>query len=106
MSSNTPKISTKFLRGIQKHLDGVWILEFPYTLNTLKTLQFDQFYHEHYYYWLVTPLVKLFKQYGLKIIHAQQTAIHGGSMLLWMTNKSPSAPDGAANSFVTAESVF
>ena len=96
----------KFLRGIQKYLDGVWILEFPYTLNTLKTLQFDQFYHEHYYYWLVTPLVKLFKQYGLKIIHAQETDIHGGSMLLWMTNKEASAPDGAANRFVAAESDF
>ena len=42
-----------FLKGIVKFLDGVWVLEFPYTLKTLDTLQFDQFYHEHYYYWLV-----------------------------------------------------
>lgn len=82
-----------FMRGIQKHLDGVWVLEFPYTYNTLSTLQFDQFYHEHYYYWLVTPLEKLFHQYGLKIIHISEQSIHGGSLRMWMTNKTPSAPE-------------
>jgi len=81
-----------FLRGIQKHLDGVWILEFPYALETILTGQFDQFYHEHYYYWLLSPLEKLLKQYGLKIIHALPVDIHGGTMRLWMTNKEPSAP--------------
>ena len=81
-----------FLRGIQKHLDGVWILEFPYALETILTGQFDQFYHEHYYYWLLSPLEKLFEQYGLKIIHALPMDIHGGTMRLWMTNKEPSAP--------------
>ena len=82
-----------FLRGIVKHLDGVWILEFPYTLTTLETLQFDQFYHEHYYYWLITPLEKLFKIYGLKIIHISEQKIHGGSLRIWSTNKTPSAPE-------------
>jgi len=82
-----------FMRGIQKHLDGLWILEFPYTYNTLSTLQFDQFYHEHYYYWLITPLEKLFRQYGLKIIHISEQSIHGGSLRMWMTNRNPSAPE-------------
>ena len=82
-----------FLRGIQKHLDGVWVLEFPYTYETLCTLQFDQFYHEHYYYWLVTPLEKLFHQYGLKIINIKRSEIHGGSLQMWMTNKSPSSSE-------------
>jgi len=81
-----------FLRGIAKHLDGVWVLEFPYTLTTLLTLQFDQFYHEHYYYWLITPLAKLFSEYGLRIVHIKETSIHGGSMRMWMTNKDISAP--------------
>lgn len=80
-----------FLRGIAKHLDGIWVLEFPYTLTTLSTLQFDQFYHEHYYYWLITPLQKLFAQYGLRIIHIAENSIHGGSMRLWMTNKDAAA---------------
>ena len=81
-----------FLKGIVKHLDGVWILEFPYTLNTIHTLQFDQFYHEHYYYWLLTPLENLFNQYGLKIIYLAENPIHGGSMRIWSTTKDISAP--------------
>ena len=82
-----------FMRGIQKHLDGLWILEFPYTYTTLSTLQFDQFYHEHYYYWLITPLEKLFHEYGLKIIHISEHSIHGGSLRMWMTNKNVSSPE-------------
>ena len=56
---HTKNIS-KFLEGIKSHLGGIWVLEFPYTLRTFQTLQFDQFYHEHYYYWLLTPLVRIF----------------------------------------------
>ena len=81
-----------FLRGIQKFLDGVWVLEFPYAAETIETEQFDQFYHEHYYYWLLTPLEGLFHQYGLRIIHYQKQDIHGGTMRLWMTNKEIGAP--------------
>jgi hypothetical protein len=81
-----------FMRGIVKFLDGVWVLEFPYTLETIVTGQFDQFYHEHYYYWLISPLEKLFEEYGLKILHYSFQSIHGGTMRLWMTNKDPSGP--------------
>ena len=81
-----------FMRGIVKFLDGVWVLEFPYTLETITTGQFDQFYHEHYYYWLISPLEKLFQQYGLRIIALIPQAIHGGTMRLWMTNKEIGAP--------------
>jgi ubiquinone/menaquinone biosynthesis C-methylase UbiE len=83
-----------FVRGVQRHLDtnGVWVLEFPYTLTTLLTLQFDQFYHEHYYYWLLTPLQKLFHEYGLKIVDISEQNIHGGTMRLWIAKESSSFP--------------
>lgn len=76
----------EFLAGIKKHLNGVWVLEFPYFLSTAETNQFDQFYHEHYFYWLVTPLVRLFKEYGLGIISITQHPIHGGTMRIVSTN--------------------
>ena len=77
----------RFLDGISKNLDGRWILEFPYFLETVKTNQFDQIYHEHVYYWLVTPLVKLFKEYGLKIIDISEQSIHGGSLRIVSSNR-------------------
>lgn len=81
-----------FLKGIVKFLDGVWLLEFPYTLKTIESLQFDQFYHEHFYYWLVTPLEKIFEKYNLKIIKMIQNESHGGSLRIWSTNKQLSSP--------------
>lgn len=81
-----------FLKGILKILNGVWILEFPYTLTTLETLQFDQFYHEHYYYWLLTPLEKIFNNYNLKILNVTHNNSHGGSLRVWSTNKELSSP--------------
>jgi hypothetical protein len=82
---HTPDVH-KFLGGIQEHLNGVWILEFPYTLRTLETNQFDQFYHEHYYYWLITPLRNLFSSYGLTIIDLVESTIHGGTMRIYSSN--------------------
>ena len=102
---HTPGVE-KFLAAIKKHLGGVWILEFPYTLRTFETLQFDQFYHEHYYYWMVTPLVKLFDEYGLRIINIEEQEIHGGTLRLWIANKSSSNPTGVEKEYLEEEKQF
>jgi hypothetical protein len=102
---HTPN-AAKFVEGIAEKLDGTWILEFPYTLRTLQTIQFDQFYHEHYYYWLVKPLKKLLSQFGLKIYHAEEVDIHGGSMRLWITNKKEYADTEAAEKFIKEEESY
>lgn len=76
-----------FLRSIKANLDGVWVLEFPYFLRTAQTNQFDQIYHEHYFYWLITPLAKLFSEYGLSIVSITEHPIHGGTIRVVSTNK-------------------
>ena len=60
--------------------DGIWCLEFPYWRHDLETNQYDQVYHEHIYYYLLTPLFKLFNDRGLKIIDVTKKSIHGGSL--------------------------
>ena len=77
----------KFLKGISNNLNGVWLLEFPYFLETVRTDQFDQIYHEHVFYWLLTPLYYLFKEYGLKIIDISIQDMHGGSMRIVSSNR-------------------
>jgi len=67
--------------------DGVWCLEFPYLIKTLETLQFDQIYHEHVYYYHVTALNNFFESFGLKIINTKEYPIHGGSMRLIISKK-------------------
>lgn len=95
----------KFLSGIVRHLDGVWILEFPYFLTSLKTGQFDQIYHEHYYYWLVTPLAKLFARHGLRIVSVRELDMHGGSLRIISTNK-PGPDDGVAMPWIEQEAGY
>jgi len=97
----------RFLDGISKNLDGRWILEFPYFLETVKTNQFDQIYHEHVYYWLVTPLVKLFKEYGLKIIDISEQSIHGGSLRIASSNRQEDQENqDVINNYLRLESEF
>lgn len=97
----------RFLGGINKNLDGRWVLEFPYFLETVKTNQFDQIYHEHIYYWLVTPLLKLFKEYGLKIIDISEQSIHGGSLRIVSSNrKEDQENQDIINNYSKLESEF
>ena len=77
----------KFLDGIRRHLDGLWILEFPYFLTSVETNQFDQIYHEHYYYWLVAPLVERFRRHGLTMVSVREVDMHGGSLRIVSTTK-------------------
>ena len=102
---HTPN-AERFIEGIAAKLDGTWILEFPYTLRTIQTLQFDQFYHEHYYYWMVKPLKKLLSKFGLNIYNAEEIDIHGGSMRLRITNKEGYADTKAAEKFIAEEEAY
>jgi hypothetical protein len=97
----------KFLNGIQKNLNGRWVLEFPYFLDTVKTNQFDQIYHEHVFYWLLTPLYPLFKKYGLKIIDISRQEIHGGSLRIVSSNIQTDVENiNLINSFLKEEEDF
>jgi 2-polyprenyl-3-methyl-5-hydroxy-6-metoxy-1,4-benzoquinol methylase len=97
----------KFLNGIRNNLNGIWILEFPYFLDTVKTNQFDQIYHEHVFYWLLTPLYPLLKEYGLKIIDLSIQDIHGGSMRIVSSNRPEHKENtDQINFFLEEESKF
>jgi trans-aconitate methyltransferase len=67
--------------------NGYWCLEFPYWINTMKTMQFDQIYHEHIYYYNVHPLNLLFSKTNLKIVEVSNQFIHGGSLRLIISKK-------------------
>jgi hypothetical protein len=70
------------------HDNGFWCLEFPYWLHTMSTMQFDQIYHEHIYYYNVQPLITLFEQVGLKVANVSKQYIHGGSLRLLVCKKN------------------
>lgn len=98
-----------FVKAVEISLsdNGVWVLEFPYWLNSMLTNQFDQIYHEHMYYHMVTPLDRLMKKHGLHIINVTAQEIHGGSLRLVMAKvNSQHTQDESVNQFISNEKMY
>jgi len=82
-----------FINGIKILIkgSGVFALEFPYLLNFVNKNEFDTTYHEHLSYFLVKPLIHLFKRHGMEIFDIEKFTIHGGCIRVYIkkeTNKS------------------
>ena len=63
---------------------GVAAIEVPYVKELIDNVEFDTIYHEHLCYFSLTALVCLFKRHGLDVVDVEQTAIHGGSLRLFV----------------------
>jgi len=77
--SNNP---VNFIRCVKKLLssDGIFVFEVPYWFETIKSLHFDQIYHEHVTYFTVKSARELLKVAGLEIVNVEVVNYHGGSL--------------------------
>jgi hypothetical protein len=77
-----------FVSGLRTLLkpDGWVILEFPYGVEMIEKVEFDTIYHEHVFYFTLTPLVPLLARHGLEVFHVERVAIHGGSLRLFASH--------------------
>lgn len=66
--------------------NGVFIIEFPYLVDTINNLSFGQVYHEHLSYFLITPLSKLAEECDMKIIDVEKFDIHDGTCRVVITH--------------------
>lgn len=66
--------------------NGVFIIEFPYLVDTLTNNSFGQIYHEHLSYFLITPLSQLCEEVDMKIIDVQKFDIHDGTARVVITH--------------------
>ncbi len=73
-----------FVRGIATVLkpDGEAVIEVPYVVELIERCEFDTIYHEHFSYFSVTSLSKLFARNGLTLNHIEHFPIHGGTLRL------------------------
>ena len=60
--------------------DGIFVVQTGYHPEQMKIRMFDYIYHEHFSYFTVEVLKKLFDACGLELIDAQKTAPKGGSV--------------------------
>ena len=59
---------------------GVFTVEIPHLLNTIELNQFDTIYQEHYCYFSLSTLQRVFAHHGLKVFDVQEVPTHGGSI--------------------------
>jgi len=74
-----------FVAGIAAALapDGVATLEFPHLLQLVAQRQFDTVYHEHFSYFSLHTVQRIFARHGLRIWDVEELPTHGGSLRLW-----------------------
>ena len=79
-----------FLKGIKKILkpNGTVIVQFSaYLSKLISQREFDTIYHEHYSYFSLFTLNKIFSAHDLKIFDVDELSIHGGSLRIYATHK-------------------
>jgi hypothetical protein len=73
-------------RGIHALLadDGVLHVQAIYLGAMLEQTSYDNVYHEHVSYYTLHPLIRLFGRFGLEVFDVGFSAIHGGSLMLYV----------------------
>jgi SAM-dependent methyltransferase len=71
-----------FVSGVSSLLkpSGIATFEFPYLLNLVRENQFDTIYHEHYSYFALTVICRIFLANGLEVFDVEEVPTHGGSL--------------------------
>ena len=83
---HTPNLND-FIEGFKTILkkDGIGVIQFSaYLLPFLQNIEFDTIYHEHFSFFSVYTLEKIFASRGLVIFDVEEQSIHGGSMRLYL----------------------
>ena len=74
-----------FVRGIALLLkpQGVATIEFPHLLRLMSENQFDTIYHEHFTYFSLLSVERIFRTQGLTIFDVDEIPTHGGSLRVY-----------------------
>lgn len=95
-----------FVAGLAAALaeEGVITVEFPHLLQLVEQGQFDTVYHEHFSYFSLHTVQKIFAAHGLRIWDAEILPTHGGSLRLWACHEEAKhVLTGAVASLMTDE---
>ena len=86
-----------FVRGVSIVLkpQAVFTVEFPHLLRTMRQLQFDQIYHEHFTYLSLIAIERVLGENGLRVFDVEELETHGGSLRVFVCHNNaphPSTP--------------
>ncbi|MFQ5526047.1 MAG: methyltransferase domain-containing protein [Thermoanaerobaculia bacterium] len=74
-----------FVSGLKVLLepDGVITMEFPHVMRLIEHNQFDTIYHEHFSYFSLATVKRVFSFHGLRIFDVEELPTHGGSLRIF-----------------------
>ena len=74
-----------FVGGITALLapQGCATIEFPHLQQLVAERQFDTVYHEHFSYFSLHTVQRVFAAHGLRVWDVEQLPTHGGSLRIW-----------------------
>jgi hypothetical protein len=62
---------------------GIITMEFPHLLRLMEENQFDTIYHEHFSYFSLIAVEKVFASHGLTLFDVEALPTHGGSLRVY-----------------------
>ena len=79
-----------FVQGMKILLapGGVITMEFPHLKKLIELNQFDTIYHEHFSYFSLVTVEKVFAAFGLVIFDVEEIPTHGGSLRIYARHDS------------------
>lgn len=79
-----------FVRGLSTLLSpaGLITLEFPHVMKLIESNQFDTIYHEHFSYFSLLTIERVFAAQNLYVEHVEELTTHGGSLRIYVRHKS------------------
>jgi SAM-dependent methyltransferase len=84
--------------GILLKPAGVATLEFPHLLRLFEGNQFDTIYHEHFSYFSLLSVERVFAAHGLAICDVEELPTHGGSLRIYARHVD--SPEGKVSARV------
>lgn len=63
--------------------EGIITMEFPHLLQLIQQNQFDTIYHEHFSYFSLLTVEKIFTYHGIQLFDVEELPTHGGSLRIY-----------------------
>ncbi|MDY6811135.1 MAG: class I SAM-dependent methyltransferase [Actinomycetota bacterium] len=99
-----------FVAGMKLLLapDGRITMEFPHLLRLIGETQFDTMYHEHFSYFSLHSVTRVFARHGLRLFDVEQVPTHGGSLRIYACHEDAHryAPSQRLETVARSESDF
>lgn len=96
--AHTPNLND-FVAGFKILLkpEGVISIEIPHLLKLIKGIEFDTIYNEHFSYFSLYTLEKIFESHQLCIFDVEELRTHGGSLRIFVCHKESKRPSNTKN---------